>query len=480
MLETKRIWTGVEVTGLLILCFIIFIPLACSKKTVPSSTYVPNSPVVPSLDTSVIKLPPVISSQTISEVLVPVSMDSLSLVKQINRMIPRVLYEDTSMLDDKMTIRAEKIDSIDIRIEPNKLLYDVPIKLNIERDLGIMRIKAEGALKLFFSTSYAIQSNWAFESKTTLVKHEWVETPKVRLGVVRIPIETIANKIVSRSRDQLCKSLDDQLQQGFKLRDYIDQAWRKIQQPIQITDTPIISWLLLRPERITMIPLQSNQGQIQSAFIFRSVTDMVFGPRPEIPFIGTLPTFEQIQYLGKDSLIELSINFPLKRAEVLLTDYFKGQAFRDGDKVMYIDSIQLGGRGTKLNIVAFVSGTYPAKLELQGLPVYNPVKRRFELTELDYSIHSRSILIKAASWILKKNIQKKLAELLVYDVGGYMDSGKLNLQTTLSQVNTYGFKMQAQIDDIWALNPIIQEDTKAFLTFQARGRFKILVNELID
>lgn len=457
----------------------IFLAGACSKKIQPLATYSPLLPIPLPTDTSKIKLPAMNATRTVSEVLVPIRMDSIAMVRQINRLIPQVLYEDTSMLDDKMTIRAEKLDSIDIRIEPNKLLYDVPIKLFLEREIGFVRIKAEGALKLFFSTEYHIQSNWSVESTTTLVKHEWIETPRVKFGSFRVPIEMIANKIVKRCDELICKSLDDQIQQGFKLRDYVDQAWRKIQQPIQITDTPVVSWLLLRPERIMMIPLHPNQGQIQSALIFQSLTDMVFGPKPDIPYAGILPTFEQIKNLGKDSLIELSINFPLKRAEVLVSDYFKGQAFRDGEKVMYIDSIQLTGRENKLAINAFVSGTYPAKLELEGLPVYNSIKRRFELMELDYSIRSKSLLVKAASWILKKNIQKKLAELLVYEVGGYMDSGKQNLQVALSQINSYGFSMAAEIDEIWALDPIIEEN-QASLAFRAKGRFNIVISRLVD
>jgi len=459
--------------------FLILIADACSKKVNPIASYLPNLPALIPNDTTIPKLPAMNATQTISEVLVPIRMDSVALVRQINRLIPQVLYEDTSMLEDKMTIRAEKMDSIDIRIEPNTLVYDVPLKLNIERDIGFMRIKADGALKLFFSTSYTIQSNWSVESTTTLIKHEWMETPRVKLGMVRVPIESIANKIVNRSRDLVCTSIDNQLQEGFKLREYVDLAWRKIQQPIQITDTPLVSWLLLRPERIMMIPLYANQGQIQSALIFRSITDMVFGPKPEIPYVGILPTFEQIQNLGKDSLIELSVNFPLKRAEVLLTDYFKGQAFRDGEKVMYIDSIQLTGNGNKLHISAFVSGTYPAKLELEGLPVYNSLKRRFELRELDYSIRSRSLLVRAAAWILKKNIQKKLAELLVYEVGGYMDSGKQNLRSALSLIRSYGFRMEAQIDDIWALDPLVL-DTQASLAFKAKGKFYILIEQLVE
>lgn len=466
-------------TGGLVAWVFVFLISACSKKAQPVAAYSPQFPHPPLADTTTPKLPAMNASQTISEVLVPITMDSVSLVRQINRLIPRILFEDTTMQDDKMTIRAEKLDSIDIRIEPNLILYDVPIKLFIEREIGFVRIKADGALKLFFSTAYNIQSNWSVESTTTLIKHEWIETPHVKLGVVRLPIESIANKIVKRSREMLCSSLDDQIQQGFKLREYVDQAWRKIQQPIQITDTPIVSWLLLKPERIKMIPLFPNHGQIQSALLFQSVTDMVFGPKPDIPYAGILPTFEQIQNLGKDSLIELSINFPLKRAEVLLTDYFKGQAFREGEKVMYIDSIQLAGHGNKLQIIAFVSGTYPAKLELEGLPVYNGIKRRFELIEVDYSIRSKSLLVKAASWILKKNIQKKLTELLVYDVGGYMDSGKLNLQNSLSQISSYGFSMEAQVDDIWALHPVIQ-DNHASIAFRAKGRFNILISRLLD
>lgn len=419
------------------------------------------------------------SIETISEVYIPVTVDSPALIRQINALIPQVIYEDSSLVEDNMTIRAEKMDSVDIRIFPNRLVYDVPLKLNIVRDVGITKVKADGALKLFFSTDYHIQPDWSIQALTTILNHEWIEKPRVRLGVLQIPIENIASRIVRRSSDLICKQIDAQLQEGFKLRDYIDQAWRKIQAPILITEKPHLSWLLLRPEKILMVPLYTHDSQIQTLLVFRSKTDLVFGTKPVLPYAGILPTFEQIGQGPKDSLIELSLNFPLKRAEILLTDYFRGQEFRDGNRVMMIDSIHLSGQGNKLQVETYVSGTYPAKLELEGVPVYNAEKRRFELAGLDYSINSKNLLVKAASWFLKKNFQKKLAELLTYEVGGYMDSGKINLAEALGQVSSFGFRMEPVINDVWALHPVIQGD-QATVTFLASGRFQIRIDRLVE
>ncbi|MBK7437772.1 MAG: DUF4403 family protein [Saprospiraceae bacterium] len=105
-------------------------------------------------------------------------------------------------------------------------------------------------------------------------------------------------------------------------------------------------------------------------------------------------------------MIELTVRFPLQRGEQLLRDYFKDQEFREGNKVMIIDSLHITGRSPKVHVEAFVSGTYPATLELEGVPVYNKIRRRFELKDMDYSLKSKNILVKAASWILKKTSTK--------------------------------------------------------------------------
>lgn len=283
---------------------------------------------------------------------------------------------------------------------------------------------------------------------------------------------------MSRSANIVCKNIDAQLQDGFRLRDYVDLAWRKIQQPIQISDTPHVSWLLIQPEKIKMVPINTVDGTVQTSLEFRSITDIEFGAKPELPYAGVLPTFEQIDKLAKDSLIELTVRFPLQRGEQLLRDYFKDQEFRDGNKVMIIDSLHITGRSPKVHVEAFVSGTYPATLELEGVPVYNKIRRRFELKDMDYSLKSKNILVKAASWILKKNLNKKLEELMVYDVGSYIDSGKKNLKEALSQIKTLGFSMKADIKDVWALDPVLMDD-QAEVKFLADGQFRILIDELV-
>ena len=471
---------------LIMIC--LSIGVGCSKKAAPPKQTTenvereylpfPDESIKPGTKTPSSELPTMTTINSISEIHLPFTIDSAALVKQINLLIPKTLYEDRDISDDKMIVIAEKMDSISLSISPNSIMYSVPFKLHVERDVAISTVKADGSLRLYFSTEYKILENWAFETKTTITNHEWIESPKVKLGFLNIPIESIADRIVARSADMVCKNIDAQLMEEFRLREYIDQAWRKLQQPIQITDTPVVSWLLIQPQKIMMEPIITAKGNVKTSVIFRSLTDLAFGKRPDLPYAGILPTFEQLKLDGEDSLIAISIKFPLKRAEILLTDFFKGQEFRDGNKVMIIDSLHITGKGEKIEVEAYVSGSYPARLLFEGKPVYNTILRRFELKNMAYTLKSKNLLVRAASWILKKNIDKKMSELLVYEMGSYFDEGKKNLEKTLSQFSLRGFKMRAEIADIWALDPIM-ENEDAEIRFLSNGKFRIIIDELI-
>jgi hypothetical protein len=466
--------------------FFLFFLMACSKKTSPSQ---PAAAVTdereyfdfdqeraqPMSDTSRI-LPPVSAIQSISELQLPVEIDTSVLTQQINKLMPNTLYEDRDFSDDKMIVVAEKIDSVSISVTPDYIAYQVPFKLHIERDINISIVKADGALKLFFKTDYKLHENWALETHTTILHHEWLEKPKVKLGIIQIPIEAIANRIMQRSADMVCKNIDAQLMENVKLREYVDQAWRKIQEPQLITDTPVVSWLMIRPEKIMMEPIRTAKDKIQTSLIFRSSTDLAFGPKPELPYAGILPVFESIPAKNADSLITISLRFPLKRAEVLVSEYFKGREYKDGNKTMILDSITLEGKGDDLRVIAFISGTYKAALELNGKPVYNKSKRKFELKNLAYSLKSRNLLIKAASWILHKNMEKRLADLMVYEIGPYLDQSRTNLTQSLATISSFGFKMKPEIDDIWALDPILHQE-EAEIKIVCKGRFRIIVDE---
>lgn len=76
-------------------------------------------------------------------------------------------------------------------------------------------------------------------------------------------------------------------------------------------------------------------------------------------------------------------------------------------KKFIIDSCSIYGGGfEKLIIKIYFSGTNSGVVYLVGKPVYDNVKRRIEVQNINFDIKSKNVLLGSADWILIKNYQR--------------------------------------------------------------------------
>lgn len=118
-------------------------------------------------------------------------------------------------------------------------------------------------------------------------------------------------------------------------------------------------------------------------------------------------------------------------------------------KKFIIDSCKIYGGGfEKLIIRINFSGTNNGIVYLVGKPVYDTANRIIEVTNIDFDIKSKNVLLGSADWLFDKKITKEISKHARFELGAYIDSAKITINEQLNQEWMKGIRSYGNINDI--------------------------------
>jgi hypothetical protein len=118
-------------------------------------------------------------------------------------------------------------------------------------------------------------------------------------------------------------------------------------------------------------------------------------------------------------------------------------------KKFIIDECRIYGGGfEKLIIKINFSGTNSGVVYLVGKPVYDKDKRMIEVTDIDFDIKSKNVLLGSADWLFDKKITKEISKYARFELGPYIDTAKISFNSQLNQEWIKGIRSEGTIRDI--------------------------------
>jgi hypothetical protein len=164
-----------------------------------------------------------------SVIRIPINIDIAKLERSLNAQMTKPLYEDYDFYDgDRMKVKAVKAADVKITVESSSVSYRVPVGVWMQYNLGVGTAEARGSLELNLKTNFTIGPDWKLATVTTLEGHTWREKPRLNVGGVSVPIESIANLMIRRSTATVGKSIDDAVAAGVLLIDFqCVAAWHR-------------------------------------------------------------------------------------------------------------------------------------------------------------------------------------------------------------------------------------------------------------
>jgi hypothetical protein len=207
-----------------------------------------------------------------------------------------------------------------------------------------------------------------------------------------------------------------------------------MQKPINISADPPL-WLKLTPMEVSSVPFRTSAATITHAIGIRALVQLSMGTEPEYAPDENLPPLKITSALPDNFSINFPVDIPFSQINELVAKQLKGYVFSYRSYRITVKEITLYGQDERLIVALNVDGSIRGTIYLSGIPVYNKADMTLGLTDLDFHISTKNVLVKSASWVFHSGLLQKLSSSLVYPVGDQLGSVR-------SEINDYLGKQQ--------------------------------------
>lgn len=355
----------------------------------------------------------------ISIINIPLKIDRNELQRQLNAQLTGDIYSDMNTKDDGMIVKATKREDITIEINDKEIFYKVPLNLFIQKDIKITYAEAVGSLDLIFKTSYELYNDWKINTKTEVQDYHWTKKPVLKLGFVKVPIESIANMVVERAKTQVAQTIDQQVKQNLNLKEQISQVWQQLHVPMMVNQE-YKTWLLPNPKSLALTPIKIDKDTIRTKIQVQVNPQIFVGDPPATPTAAPIPDLLFTDNENDGFELRVSTEIPFKEAEQMALTNLKGYTFTQGKRSVTITDLEIYGQGNKLVIGTQTEGAYNGKIYLTGKPKFSEERNRIELENVKFDFSSKKFLLNSLSWLFKGKFKEIIQENLDFQLSENM------------------------------------------------------------
>nr|MBP6365665.1 DUF4403 family protein [Bacteroidales bacterium] len=196
-------------------------------------------------------------------------IDLKGLERSVNRRFEGLLYENTGEEKKDLEIKVWKAGNFSVFANNDEISYRIPLKIwsrfswKVEKfGLSISdKYEATGSLALIYKTKFNVDSGWNLKTRTTSAGYNWIESPKMSIAGVSIPVKPIADFALSKTERQITREIDKSIAESFNLREYVEGFWNYLQEPVQV-DSTFDVWVKITPAGIALSPIGSASGKL--------------------------------------------------------------------------------------------------------------------------------------------------------------------------------------------------------------------------
>jgi hypothetical protein len=421
-----------------------------------------------------------------SNINIPLEVNKVQLKKLVNKRLTGQLYADTSFEDnerDNLMLFASKLDSIDVGFENNFMTYRVPLRIYLRKRIGVQLLgmnlgdirDADAAVALKFKTKLNINRDWSLSTVTLPDGYDWIKTPTVSFAGFDLPLPLISDILLKGSLGDIAKGIDKSVKSAVDLRKIVGDAWTAMQKPVLVSPGDSL-WLKLSPAQLTSVPIQGKGGNMLSSLGLKALVELYYGREPACTVNTELPPLKLTSALPEQFNINLSLDIPLSYINSLARTSMHGYTMSYGRYKVIVKDITIYGQGDKLIVELPVDGTVKGTIYLAGTPEFNKDSLSIVLSNLDFSVATKNVAVKTASWLFHSPLVQKLRSKLVFPVGEQLHSARAAVAASLRENRSIeNFRINGLVD---RLEPdqirITPESVKAYFVFT--GRVKVVMN----
>jgi hypothetical protein len=257
-----------------------------------------------------------------------------------------------------------------------------------------------------------------------------------------LPFIDLTDEIVRLFREELTRqaaSIDSSLGQQIALRETADSIWNTAAKPIPVGES---AWLLIKPNRVSASPVTFDSAGLHWSMKLEAYPQVVLGTPPNDPpaalplltptipgnmFYVAMPVSAQYEFIET----QLDHTLGIKQGNLR---YPSGQ-----DRQVSVKDLRLYAYGDKAVVRAVIVGSYGILRNFElvgyliGTPHFDSERNVLSFPDLDFTIDTGNLLLKAADWLKHDEIRDDLRRRLTVDITEPAKNARTTLERTLNQ-----------------------------------------------
>jgi hypothetical protein len=261
--------------------------------------------------------------------------------------------------------------------------------------------------------------------------------------------QNITNEVLKglKSELDLAKAELDKNYGTVDLKPQFQQLWSQL---CRVYNVYGMGWLQINPQRVRINNLYAKDDSLY-VYLGLSARPVISFEKPEEKnlVVPNMANFSRMQ--GFSIFLDAMLNYDSLSAIMNRHMTNKEFDFNKGPvkKKFIIKDCRLYGSGNeKLIIRVDFSGTDDGTIYLTGKPVYDRETRILELKDIDFDIKSKDALLKTAEWLFNRRIITEITRNTRFDLTGWIDSAKVNINQQLNHEWVKGISSSGAINDI--------------------------------
>jgi hypothetical protein len=421
----------------------------------------------------------------ISELPLEVEVDIKKLEAAINKKMNGLIFEGEKLNNQDLSVKIWKAQNFSFIVKNNVIEYRVPLKLwtrfawTVEK-FGISvgdNYEANGSIALNYKTTIEIDKNWKLVAKTTPNGFQWIETPKLNVIGVSVPVTPIANIALQKSEKLITDQIDAALAQMVDLKKYVTMAWTEAQKPMQVSAENNL-WVRITPKDVLVSPFETKGQKLNVSISLQALIESFMGVKPEPNKPTAVPAFKMAATQPKEFNLNIAADATYDKISEMAKSQLVNKTFTEGKKTITITDLSVFGSNGKPVFVADVTGSLKGRIYFTGTLAYNAEKVAVEVLNPEFDLKTKNALVKSAGWLLNGLIIKKITPYLTYSVKTELESMKVEANKMLSNYKVYdGVSLTGKLNNV-SVKSLDLVPGAIRLNANVRGNIALNVDEL--
>lgn len=381
---------------------------------------------------------PSVYESTTSFINLPIKIRVQDIENQINQSLNGLIYEDSNIEDDDISMKVWKQMPIKLKSLNGKIQILLPLKAEVQYRIGTeaLGIKMYDVRKYTFNGTVTLLSeialtNWQMRTKTEFQSLDFNESPTVLIAGKNIPITYIIKPAISLFRNDIEKSLDESITKSMDFKANVLDALEKVATPFEM-DAVYESWL-----RIVPIELYTTEAVLQKDLVnlemgLKCNIQTYIGKKPATVFDKNAIVLKPVKKMPNSTTANIAAVSTYKDASRVLTKNFAGQEFGSGGKKVIVKNVEIWHKDKKLIIALTMDGSIKGQIYLSGYPQFNAQTNEIFFDQLDYVLDTKSQLARTANWLASGYILEKIRDNCRYSIAANLEDAKTTMKGFMS------------------------------------------------